>query len=848
MQKKHSSLLAIIFYTIFVCLTLFTLGASYWIWLETEEDRLVDLKNTASLLVGFYEHTFEQRETGLLSVGLGVHAITGPDMEERREAYLTQALETYDEFFAFGYVDTLGNIVTFSTNSSSRRVPNLLKNPKTRRSFLEAKKAKGLVVGEAYHFETVSDWIIPIRMPIRDSDGTLVAINTSAIPYENMINHLKEFRLNPRYHFHLINNQFNSTQLYHPLDSSQYDSILHASADIYSNFTETRREENFTHFTGTNQLTGERCIGIRSSLDFLQHDLIITVDHAILLEEFWNDFRLILISFLTLVGFIGLAYRASLKKEITYVSQIQTERDYSNKVIDVTPSPIVGINQHGYCTFLNVAAERLTGYSRDEIIGKKWFTLLAPELTEQEISIIKRRIRSNTVPFVEMQLRTKEGEYRTVAWRSVTQYSKGEEFIESVWFGNDVSEQKEYEKKLRHRDANLKALFESTNSIIGLFDINKHLVEFNHSFALYAKQTDDIDLYEGMHVLGAMKNQEVADKIEKMHDKALAGEKVKETMEYPSGDGGSIYLLFNYSPIYADGEIVGTSMFVEDITELRKSQQALEKYTRNLEEIVGERTQKLEEANEQLQVSNTALERTIQNLKQAQNQLIQSEKMASLGVLSAGIGHEINNPLNFIKNGVHALKKELNFNGHMNNDFESYFEVIEEGVVRASNIVKSLSHFSHQGSSQMEICDVNDILDNCLTILSSKLKHTVEVTRNYTKNPATLKGNEGKLHQAFLNLLSNAQQAIEGEGTIVITTLAAEKLISISIKDSGVGISEEHLHKISDPFFTTKPPGTGTGLGLSITYSIIEEHKGLIEVNSEVNEGTEFAVMLPRNL
>ncbi|MEM9328886.1 MAG: ATP-binding protein [Bacteroidota bacterium] len=848
MQKKHSSLLAVIFYFIFISLTLFTIGASYWIWLETKDDRVVDLQNNISLLKGYYELTFEQRETGLLSVGRGLQTITGENKYERQRAYMHEALKTYDEFFAFGFADTLGNIPVFSTQSNSEEVPNLMENPYTKRSFIKAKKSFGLAVGEVYHYRPLADWILPIRVPIHDSLGVLVGLNTSAIPYESLIRELKDFQLNPRYHIHLIHGDFGSTQLYHPLEEDMYDSVLHQAANIYEDRITTAQNGGMAQFTGTNRLTGKRCIGVQTSLSSLNHELIVSVDYGILLDEFWSDFRFILMSFLVLLGFLGLAFRSSVKKEDTYVSQIQAERDYSNKVIDVTPSLIVGINQLGQCTFLNVAAEKLTGYDRSEIIGKKWFTQLAPHLSDQDISIAKTRIRSSPGAFIEMELTTKNQDRRTVAWRSVTHYSKGDDLIEYVWFGNDVSEQKEFEKKLRHRDANLKALFESTNSIIGLFDKNKRLVEFNHSFALYAKATDEIDLYEGMDVFGSMKNQEVANIFSGFHDRALAGEKFKETLEYPSGDGGSIYFLFNYNPIYADGEIVGSSMFVEDITELRKSQQELEKYTRNLEGLVGERTQKLEEANDQLKVTNNALERTIQNLKQAQNQLIQSEKMASLGVLSAGIGHEINNPLNFIKNGIHALKKEIKDANEDGHNLKAYFEIVEEGVNRASNIVKSLSHFSHQGSTQMEICDVNDILDNCLTILSSKLKHTVEVTRDYTKNAATLKGNEGKLHQAFLNLLANAQQAIEVEGTIIITTLAAEKLVSVSIKDSGVGITEENLNKIGDPFFTTKPPGTGTGLGLSITYSIIEEHKGLIEVNSEVNEGTEFVVTLPRNL
>lgn len=250
--------------------------------------------------------------------------------------------------------------------------------------------------------------------------------------------------------------------------------------------------------------------------------------------------------------------------------------------------------------------------------------------------------------------------------------------------------------------------------------------------------------------------------------------------------------------------------------------------------------------NQELKKSNDHLKDALNDLQRAQYQLVQAEKMASLGVLSSGVAHELNNPLNFIKGGVNALEMQLQ---HLPDkekiEVKPFIEIINEGVNRASVILKGLSHFSRQSELQNESCDIHKILDNCLVILGNKLKHHIELHKEYCPTAPIILGNEGKLHQAFLNILANAEQAISGNGIIRIKTTIDEGNFSVSISDTGCGISKENLLKISDPFFTTKPPGEGTGLGLSITYKIIENHGGKISVTSEQNIGTNFIVLIP---
>ncbi|PIB34191.1 hypothetical protein BFP72_01470 [Reichenbachiella sp. 5M10] len=230
----------------------------------------------------------------------------------------------------------------------------------------------------------------------------------------------------------------------------------------------------------------------------------------------------------------------------------------------------------------------------------------------------------------------------------------------------------------------------------------------------------------------------------------------------------------------------------------------------------------------------------------AQKQLLQSEKMASLGVLSAGIGHEINNPLHFIKSGVDGLARELDKDVEdVRKETLPYMKVIQEGVSRANKIVKSLSHFSRQTVTMDESCDIHGILENCLSILHNKLKFRVEVFTDYSATTHVVVGNEGKLHQAFLNVLTNAEQSMDERGKLTVSTKSSGSDIRVSISDTGSGIKEADLDKIHDPFFTTKEPGLGTGLGLAITHKILEEHGVRVEVQSEENVGTEFVLIFP---
>lgn len=267
------------------------------------------------------------------------------------------------------------------------------------------------------------------------------------------------------------------------------------------------------------------------------------------------------------------------------------------------------------------------------------------------------------------------------------------------------------------------------------------------------------------------------------------------------------------------------------------------------------------------------LEATLNKLTQAQEQLVRSEKMVSLGVLTAGIAHEINNPVNFINSGslglqkilrsliplfqkyrehyvsagptndIAEMEKELDI-PHLLESTDTMMKSIKTGIDRTVSIIKSLQSFARSDGESAKAINIHDNIDLALTILHNQYKYSIDIIRNYGTLPEVY-CYSGKMNQVFMNLLSNAIQAIPEKGIITITTRDISPDIEISIKDTGIGIPREIIGKVFDPFFTTKDEGKGTGMGLSIVYSIIEEHNGKIVVESQEGKGTEFIITLP---
>ncbi len=265
---------------------------------------------------------------------------------------------------------------------------------------------------------------------------------------------------------------------------------------------------------------------------------------------------------------------------------------------------------------------------------------------------------------------------------------------------------------------------------------------------------------------------------------------------------------------------------------------------------------------------NRELRTAYDELRELQNQLVQAEKMTSVGQLAAGLAHEINNSINAVYNGIKPLSMNVQrlqrlcddafpapdstSGPKLRGDAETLFQkicslsrVIETGASRTAKIIGDLKTFSHPGNESYQTFDLHDALDMCLNLLSSTMRHRIDVHREYGQVGA-IHGPSGQLNQVFMNILNNAQQSIDAAGQIFIATSEEDDWVSVSIRDTGSGIPEEIRGKIFDPFFTTKEPGVGTGLGLSLSYGLISKLGGSIECRSTVGQGTEFIIKFPR--
>ena len=280
---------------------------------------------------------------------------------------------------------------------------------------------------------------------------------------------------------------------------------------------------------------------------------------------------------------------------------------------------------------------------------------------------------------------------------------------------------------------------------------------------------------------------------------------------------------------------------------LRQSERNLGTYKDQLEKLVEKRTAKLKEANSKLESQKNEIQESLAKLKRAQDELVQSEKLASLGMISSNIAHEINNPLNYIKGGLTGLRRIAKDKLPDSDlvEMNPFLEAATEGVKRASVIVKSMSQYNRSKESMDERCDVFQIIGNCLKMLEYELTEGTDVVNHLHPDLPLVRGNMGKLHQLFMNILTNAIHAFEEPGRIEIRGVTNVNVLNIEVHDNGRGISEEILKKIFEPFFTTKEVGKGTGLGLFICDKIIKEHGGSIEINSQVGLGTTVRLSLP---
>ncbi|MDP2827969.1 MAG: ATP-binding protein [Sulfuricellaceae bacterium] len=417
----------------------------------------------------------------------------------------------------------------------------------------------------------------------------------------------------------------------------------------------------------------------------------------------------------------------------------------------------------------------------------------------------------------------------------------------------ELAERQRAESQLEHLLSLLGTTLESTADGIMALDREARIMRFNQRFTDMWAVPDEILAFWGhkslmAHMLGQIRDP--AEFVEKLDYLCLHPEvECHDTFECIDGRIIERYSLPH--PLGVDN--VGRVLSFRDITASRLAEQALQR-----------------EKEEQKAL--------IKKLEQAHNQLLQSEKMASIGQLAAGVAHEINNPIGYVNSNlsslgqyvekmfrvadayeqaesalaglplleeIHALKQEVDWE-YLRDDVRDLLRESSEGIVRVKGIVQDLKDFSHVDQAEWQWVDLHKGIDSTLNVVNNEIKYNAEVVKEYGDIPQ-VECLASQLNQVFMNMLVNASHAIGegGHGRITIRTGIQDEMVWVEFTDTGKGIAPDNLTRIFDPFFTTKPVGKGTGLGLSLSYGIIEKHHGRIEVESEVGKGTAFKIWLP---
>lgn len=568
-------------------------------------------------------------------------------------------------------------------------------------------------------------------------------------------------------------------------------------------------------------------------------------------------------------------WRLQQENELTFAMLRSSEERFRLLLQNVQSVAVQGYWADGTVFYWNKASEDLYGYSAGEAIGRNLFDLIIPDQCHTEIqqSINTLLSSGTTAPAEELLVQCKDGSTVTVYSSSVV-ISSNDRPPEIYCVDVDISDRKATENRMREQMSLVEALLQ--NTAIPIF-----VIDPEHRVFIWNKACEKLTGVMARDVVGTNRHwsgfyQEprpcladvildgIAPKdIQSLYPHHSRPEFLEEGLQSESWikgpNGEPVYLTFNAALVRdVDGQVIGAVETLQDITARKKAEDALLA------------------SRENLRLQHDKLEQVNRDLKQAHVKQLQSEKMASIGQLAAGVAHEINNPIGFVSSNLRSLEKYLarlrefilfqdeelardESSGLRETiaekrqqlkidmileDIGDLLSESRDGVDRVGKIVSDLKGFSRVDEAEHKLTDVRECLESSINIVWNEIKYKATLSRDFAEVPDIL-CYPGQLNQVFVNLLINAAQSIDEQGIITVKTFTSEGYVYVQISDSGCGISEDNCKRIFDPFFTTKEVGKGTGLGLSISYDIIKKHQGEISVDSLLNEGTTFTLKLP---
>ena len=495
-------------------------------------------------------------------------------------------------------------------------------------------------------------------------------------------------------------------------------------------------------------------------------------------------------------------------------------------LLEAAVDGIISIDERGIIQTINPAAERMFGYPEDELVGQSIKLLMPSPYQEEHDGYIARYLATGEKRIIgigrEAFGRRKHGTTFPIDL-SVAEAQVGSKRI-FVGIVRDITERKRAEEKRLQ----LATIVESSDDAIIGKDLRGIIVTWNAAAERMCGYSAREVIGQPIYLIVPPDREE---ELRAIHERIRRGESIYhfETV-WVRKDGQQIDISLTISPIKdVTGRIIGSSAIARDITQGKRTNEALRQSKERLQEAVTE-----------LQAKN-------QEMRTMSQQLWQAAKLASVGELAASIAHELNNPLATVSLRVESVLASTSANDPRRRPLE----IIEEETKRMGELVGNLLQLSRRHDGQVSTLDVCEELTKAVELIHHHLcQRLISVAQEFAPDTPTIYGDRQKLRQVFLNLLTNASDAMPQGGKLTMrtapTTLHDGKpAVSIEFSDTGVGIPAENLERIMEPFFTTKEEGKGTGLGLAICRRVVSEHHGTIQIASKVGKGSTVRILLP---
>jgi PAS domain S-box-containing protein len=490
---------------------------------------------------------------------------------------------------------------------------------------------------------------------------------------------------------------------------------------------------------------------------------------------------------------------------------LRHERDFANGMIETAQTIVLVLDTQGYIVRFNPYMEEISGYALAEVQGKDWFTIFLPERNRERI----HRLFLNAIGGISTRgevnpIVTRDGREREIEWYDKTLKDVEGIVVGLLSIGQDITERKQAEEKLAASEGELRALFAAMTDVVIVYGADGRYIKI--------APTNPINHYRPLDDMLGKTVHDILPKEQADYIVAKIGEAIQTgrviTGEYTLQLGSKERWFATSTSRLSENTAVWVA---HDITKRKQNEKELKAYSEHLEEMVAERTL---------------------DLRDAQEQLVRHEKLAVLGQLAGGVGHELRNPLGVINSAIYYLKM---VQPDADDKVRQYHAMIEQEVHNAEKIINDLLGFARGVSADREPVSVPGLVQSALSRFPAP--PFVEVTLEIPPDLPKVYADPRQMEQVLGNLTTNACQAMGAGGKLTISARQQKEMVIIAVKDTGTGITPENMSKLFEPLFTTK--SKGIGLGLAISKKLVEANGGRIEVQSEPGKGSTFTVYLP---